>query len=65
MAGYQLSSHLLSLAAGRQVVESNVLRDLLQTAYNFSGVLKQEMNRSWDKDQNVKLGYKLDDLGLL
>ena len=32
MAGYQLSSHLLSLAAGRQVVESNVFGALLQTA---------------------------------
>ena len=32
MAGYQLSSHLLSLAAGRQVVVSNVFGALLQAA---------------------------------
>ena len=31
MTGYQLSSHLLSLAAGWQVVESNVFGALLQT----------------------------------
>ena len=31
---------------------------------NFSGVLKQEMNNSWAKEQNVISCYQLDDLGL-
>jgi hypothetical protein len=35
MAGYQLSSHLLSQAAGRQVVESNVFEAVLQTAFKL------------------------------
>ena len=30
----------------------------------FSGVLKQEMNSSWAKEQSVISCYQLDDLGL-
>ena len=40
MAGYQLSSHLLSLTASRRVMESNVFELCNRQPNNLSGVLK-------------------------
>ena len=33
-------------------------------SYNLSSVLKQEINSSWAKEQNVMSCYQADDLGL-
>ena len=46
---YQLSSHLLSLTAGRQVVESNVLELFYRQPKNLLGVFKPDMKGSWAK----------------
>ena len=62
MAGYQLSSHLLSLAAGLRWSQM-CLELCYRQLYSLSGILKQEMNRSWTKKQSVISCYKLDNLG--
>ena len=49
------------------VVNIKVLRNsniFFCLTHNFSGVLKQEMNRSWAKEQNVISCYNLDYLWL-